>query len=241
MPTGTRQPSRTIALGGGGVVIETPNPGGPDSPLFAAVGVASVVDAMAERGADGIIEGPRSILGSGVFIGPAVTIRFGEPAPDGPQDAQEVWKVVDGAAAGSVLVLAADGDEISTLGGVTAGTAAARRLAGALTNGLIRDTDEIEGYGFPVRYRRAHPRAFRGSCRGTGVPVLIGGVEISPGDLIVSDRDGAVRVPRADAAAVMERAYAIENLERLWVDHARAYRSIAAGYQEVARRFGSPH
>jgi regulator of RNase E activity RraA len=128
----------------------------------------------------------------------------------GSQDGREVWRAVDSAAAGSVLVLSTDGGDISTLGGVIAGTAAARQLAGAVTDGLIRDTDEIAGYGFA-------------------------------GDLIVSDRDGAVRVPRAEVAEVMERAYSIERLERLWVEHARTYRSIEAGFDFVAREFGSPH
>jgi hypothetical protein len=39
----------------------------------------------------------------------------------------------------------------------------------------------------------------------------------------------------------MERAYSIERLERLWVEHARTYRSIEAGFDFVAREFGSPH
>ncbi|MFZ1881421.1 MAG: 4-carboxy-4-hydroxy-2-oxoadipate aldolase/oxaloacetate decarboxylase, partial [Gaiellaceae bacterium] len=37
-------------------------------------------------------------------------------------------------------------------------------------------------------------------------PVLVGGTEIRPGDLVVLDCDGAVAIPRADVDAVGERA-----------------------------------
>lgn len=206
---------------------------------YAPVGTASVVDALASHDTGGIIEGLPLIVGSGVFIGPAVTLRL---ATEGrPEDGRLIWDAIDTAPPGSVLVASTGGVEISTLGGVTAGTAVARQLAGGVTDGLIRDVDEIRSYGFPVHCRRAHPRAIRGFCSGVGIPVRFGDVEVARGDLIVADGDGVVCVPQGLVPAVMKRAYEIERLERLWVDHARAFRSIARGYDTVSEQFGSPH
>ncbi|MTD54256.1 RraA family protein [Amycolatopsis pithecellobii] len=208
---------------------------------FAAVGTASVADALAEHDLTGVIEGPQFVVGSGMFLGRAVTVQLDAAGQAGPEDSRRIWDVVDNAAAGSVLVVSTRGAEISALGGVIAGTAAARDFAGAVTDGLIRDADEIASHGFPVHCRRAHPRAIWGCCTGTEIPVRFGDVEVAAGDLIVADRDGVVCVPKGIVTDVMERAYRIEKLERLWVDHARAYRSIAKGFEAVTDQYGSPH
>lgn len=210
----------------------------PESP--AVVGTASVVDALDELGVDGVLEGPRMIVGHRPFLGPAVTVRLEAGSP-GPEDGRRLWGAVDSAAAGSVVVLATGGAEVSALGGVTAGTAAARGLAGLVTDGLIRDADEIEDYGLPVHCRGGHPRAIRPRCSEPGVPVRFGDVEVVEGDLIVADGDGVVRVPHALIADVLERARRIEKLERLWVERARAQLSIADGFASVSAEFGAPH
>jgi regulator of RNase E activity RraA len=37
-------------------------------------------------------------------------------------------------------------------------------------------------------------------------PIAIGGVTVNPGDIVFAEFDGILVVPRADAAAVLERA-----------------------------------
>jgi 4-hydroxy-4-methyl-2-oxoglutarate aldolase len=207
---------------------------------YPEVGTASVVDALDELGIDGVVDGPREAIGRRRFIGPAVTVRL-EAGRSDRDDGRRYWTAVDTAPAGSVLVVATGAAAISALGGVIAGTAAARELAGAVTDGLIRDVDEIAGYGLPVRHGRAHPRAIRPRCPETGEPVQFGAVEVAAGDLVIADGDGVVCVPRAHAAEVLDRAVRIDELERRWVERARASRSMAAGFEAVSDEFGSSH
>jgi 4-hydroxy-4-methyl-2-oxoglutarate aldolase len=49
----------------------------------------------------------------------------------------------------------------------------------------------------------------------TGVPIRIGEVAIAPGDYLVGDRDGLIRVPRSDAAAIADAADAAMATESL--------------------------
>ncbi|MFI6079523.1 RraA family protein [Streptomyces sp. NPDC051217] len=78
---------------------------------------------------------------------------------------------------------------LTVFGGVGASTAAGRGLAGFVTDGAIRDTDEIQKYGFPVRYAFSGPRAMRKQARlSAGRPVRFGDVEVAPGDIVVGCR-----------------------------------------------------
>jgi 4-hydroxy-4-methyl-2-oxoglutarate aldolase len=72
----------------------------------------------------------------------------------------------------------------------------ARGLAGLVIDGCVRDANEIEALGYPVFCRGL---SIQGTTKhGTGTlnsPISIGDVQITPGDMIVGDRDGLVVVP----------------------------------------------
>jgi RraA family protein len=74
---------------------------------------------------------------------------------------------------------------------------AARGVTGAVIDGAVRDRDEIASLGFPVWARATTPAGpFKNGPGVIGAPVAVGGVVVSPGDLIVTDSDGVVVVPR---------------------------------------------
>ncbi|CAM2169805.1 4-hydroxy-4-methyl-2-oxoglutarate aldolase [Paraburkholderia sacchari] len=111
---------------------------------------------------------------------------------------------------GDVLVVYANGAyEHGYWGEVMTTQAKTRGLNGLVIDGGVRDADLLEQIGFPVFARGL-------SIRGTGkdygaigwlnAPVRIGNVTVSPGDLIVGDRDGVVAIPRDQAAKVVEKA-----------------------------------
>lgn len=83
-----------------------------------------------------------------------------------------------------------------------------RGAAGALTDGLIRDTRQIRAMGFPVVSAGTIPydSLGRNEIAGHRVPVVIDGVRIEPGDLVVADADGVVVVPSAHAEDVVGAA-----------------------------------
>jgi regulator of RNase E activity RraA len=88
--------------------------------------------------------------------------------------------------------------------------------AGLVTNGAVRDLNEVRPTGFPmfagnvsVSHAYAHIFDFGG-------PVMIGGLKIQPGDLIHGDRNGVQTIPLEIAPRVPQVAIEIrQRRERL--------------------------
>lgn len=67
-------------------------------------------------------------------------------------------------------------------------------LAGALTNGVVRDLGDLPD-GFPVVAGSIGPSHGFAHLREIGTPVTVFGLTVAPGDLVHADRHGAVMVP----------------------------------------------
>jgi 4-hydroxy-4-methyl-2-oxoglutarate aldolase len=101
---------------------------------------------------------------------------------------------------GDVVVLATNGELGSGVWGELLSTAArARGAVGAVTDGLTRDLEQIDAMGFPVFARGTSPSdsAGRQAVRAFGEPVVCGGVEVHPGDVVFGDTGGVVAIPAA--------------------------------------------
>ena len=79
-------------------------------------------------------------------------------------------------------------------------------LAGAVTNGVMRDLGDLPD-GFPVIAGSIGPSHAFVHVREIGTPVTVFGLVVSPGDLIHADRHGAVVVP-ADVIPILSGAIA---------------------------------
>lgn len=85
---------------------------------------------------------------------------------------------------------------------------------GAIVDGFVRDRDIIADLGFPVFARGLTPAGpFKNGPGRIGVPVAIGGVVISPGDIVVADSDGVIAIPPHRAQEALAAADAIVALE----------------------------
>lgn len=85
---------------------------------------------------------------------------------------------------------------------------------GAIVDGFVRDRDIIETLRFPVFARGLTPAGpFKNGPGRIGAPVAIGGVVVSPGDIIVADADGVIAIPQARAQEALAAADAIVALE----------------------------
>jgi 4-hydroxy-4-methyl-2-oxoglutarate aldolase len=75
-------------------------------------------------------------------------------------------------------------------------------------DGGCRDVRFILEEGFPVFTRFVTPEdsTWRWQLRATQLPIVIGRVQIDPGDWIVGDDDGVVVVPSAVADDVLDEA-----------------------------------
>jgi regulator of RNase E activity RraA len=141
--------------------------------------------------------------------GPALTVRTR------PGDNLMVWKALEVARPGDVLVIATYGFvTTSTFGEFVVMTAKARGLAGIVCDGMCRDLAGIRATGLPAFVVGSVPSSPGKDGPGEiGGPVVCGGLPVHAGDLIVGDDDGVVVVPLADAPAVLERLSAVRAKE----------------------------
>lgn len=115
---------------------------------------------------------------------------------------------------GSIVVLDVQGDgDTGSVGSNNGLFWVSKGARGIISNGGIRDTDEIIKQRIPVYLdfmnRGRGIRPGRNELESVNKPVTIGGVVIHPGDVIVADGDGVVCVPREFAKPVAEFAHEI--------------------------------
>lgn len=113
---------------------------------------------------------------------------------------------------GTVVVIDAQGIEnTGFIGSNNALGWMSRGMAGAITNGCCRDTDELILQKIPVysKYQGGGTRPGRIEAGSINRPVTVGGVLVRPGDMIVADGDGVIVVPREHAERVAEIAWDI--------------------------------
>jgi 4-hydroxy-4-methyl-2-oxoglutarate aldolase len=112
---------------------------------------------------------------------------------------------------GSAVVLDVQGDgDTGSVGSANSLGYIKRGARGIISNGGIRDTDEIIKQRITVyldyNNRGRGIRPGRNELESYNKPVTIGGVLIRPGDVIVADGDGVICVPREYAKIVAEQS-----------------------------------
>jgi regulator of RNase E activity RraA len=98
---------------------------------------------------------------------------------------------------------------IAPWGGLLTTASLARRAAGCITDGYVRDTKAIKRMRFPVFHGGIGPLDSKGRGEVAAIDVAIecAGVAINPGDLMVGDADGIVAVPHAIEGEVLAKAF----------------------------------
>ena len=109
---------------------------------------------------------------------------------------------------GDLLVIEATGlTDVATGGAMLATRAQMRGVMGELTNGSLRDIDEIGKWDFPVYCTGTTPGGpYKEGPGEVNVPVSCGGISVNPGDIILADPDGVIVIPRKDAPQILEDA-----------------------------------
>lgn len=120
---------------------------------------------------------------------------------------------------GSVVVLDVQGDgDVGSVGSFNALLWVSKGAVGIVSNGGIRDIDEIVKEKIPVYLdymeRGRGIRPGRNEIESVNKPVTIGGVLVRPGDVVVADGDGVIVVPREYARQVAEYAREIMNKDK---------------------------
>jgi 4-hydroxy-4-methyl-2-oxoglutarate aldolase len=112
---------------------------------------------------------------------------------------------------GSVIVLDVNGDgDTGSVGSNNGLFWVSKGAVGIVSNGGIRDTDEVIKQKIPVYLdhmnRGRGIRPGRNEIESVQKPVTVGGVLVHPGDVVVADGDGVIVVPRQHAQQVAEFA-----------------------------------
>ncbi len=175
---------------------------------FAQLGVATVHEAAGRTGIVDI-ELTQVVPGSRA-AGPA------RIACCVPGDNTMVHAAVAHASPGDVLVLTSRAaSQVALVGELLATQAHARGVAAILVDGAVRDLDELRTLGLPIWARVVRAQgATKGEVGELDVPVVIGGAQIRPGDLVVLDSDGALVLPRERVDEVLPLARARAERER---------------------------
>ena len=130
---------------------------------------------------------------------------------------------------GDLLVISVNGiREVATCGGLLALRSLMKGAQGLLTDGCLRDVDEMIEIGFHAYSYGSAPNksAYDIETAGVDVPVMLEGVMIKPGDLIVMDRTGVVAVPAEHIEEVYNRAVEIDRKEEKIVQYLREGKSL---------------
>jgi 4-hydroxy-4-methyl-2-oxoglutarate aldolase len=167
---------------------------------LAAIGTATVHEAIGRRG----YVGPhiRPIQQDAAVAGTAVTVS------SHPGDNIMIHAAVEMCQEGDLLVVVNTAPSTHGMfGDLLATSLTVRGVRGLVIDAGVRDTRDLRRMGFPVWSQHV-------SCQGTvkaspgsvNVPVAIGGVVVSPGDVVCADDDGVVVVARDEAAWALERS-----------------------------------
>ena len=179
----------------------------------------------------------RPLFPERVLAGPAFTIAGQVEPTAGAHDTLLAWTgLLSKAKPGHVWVSQPNDRIVAHMGELSAETLKNKSVLGCLVDGYIRDVNFLIEMGFQCWARGYTPRDIVGHWLPTGfdVEIRIGDVVVNPGDYILADRDGAVRVPRAIVGTVIAAAEAAIKTEN------KVRTAILSGVdpQEAYLRFG---
>ncbi len=147
-------------------------------------------------------------------VGFAITVQVH------PGDNILIMKAMEIAQPGDVIVISDQFDTNNSLiGGVMAEMAAAKGIAAFITDGLVRDVEELELTGLPIFAQGLTPMApVRGGPLGqVNTAISCGGVIVQPGDIVMGDGSGVVAIPAADAETVLKLGQELKKKEWNWL------------------------
>lgn len=143
------------------------------------------------------------------LCGPAFTIEGHPSDAADPHETLMAWTgLLSQAPSGHIWVCQPHTHDLAQMGELSAETLKNKGVLGCVLDGLARDTDFLLKIGFDT-WRRGHtPKDIVGRWlpTATGHTIHIGDVAIAQGDYLLGDRDGMVRVPRAQAAEIAEKS-----------------------------------
>lgn len=165
---------------------------------FSKFGVALIADSMGRYGAMKPYIKP--IAYGRKMKGRAVTVQTYR------SDNLMLHVALEMAQKGDVLVV--DAGEITNAGlwgDLMTQMACIKGLNGVVTDGAVRDIEELIKSGLPIYSKSISPLGgFKSAGGSVNIRISCGGVVVLPGDIIIGDDDGVVVIPLGKAEEVLE-------------------------------------
>lgn len=177
-----------------------------------------------------------------VMVGYActATIAAANAADKSAIPAPVFWDHVLAMPAPRVIVIQ-DEDEPPAIGSfwgeVNSSIYSALGAVGVITDGGVRDLDEVHAMGFQFFARHVIVSHAYVHITSVGKPVDIAGLRIAPGDLLHADKHGVLQIPHEIAAAIPDAARRVEARERPIIDLCR---SQDFSIDKLRQLFGNP-
>jgi regulator of RNase E activity RraA len=166
------------------------------------------------------------------LAGPAFTVEVR------PGDNLMIHAAMAMAKPGDILVIDGKGDQTCALmGAIMVNACKQLKLGGIVMDGAVRDSLELVELGLPVFSAGTNPNGPTKFVPGRiNWPVCVGGIAVSPGDLVVADADGVVFIERHKAASMIPLAQKKVEDETRRIDDIKANKALRPGWLDGALR-----
>jgi regulator of RNase E activity RraA len=207
---------------------------------LAGVSTPTLATALYKRGfRNQVIQDVHRLAAGATMVGEAFTLRY-IPAredlnplgvfrnPSHPQRA-----AVERCPPGAVLVMDSRKDaRAASAGSILVTRLMVRGVAGVVTDGGFRDSDEIARLGMPAFHQRpsAPTNLTLHQAIDVDVPIGCGDAPVFPGDVVVGDADGVIVLPADLAEALADEAVEMTAFEDFVAERVRGGRSIVGLY-----------
>jgi regulator of RNase E activity RraA len=152
------------------------------------------------------------------LAGPAFTVEGGPADGADPHETLLAWTgLLSKARPGHIWVSQPNDRVVAHMGELSAETLKLKGVRGCIADGYIRDVRFLLEMEFPAWSRGYTPRDIVGYWlpRAVDAEIRIGDVVIAPGDYLLADRDGVVRIPQSRIADVLDKAEAAIGTENM--------------------------
>ncbi len=110
---------------------------------------------------------------------------------------------------------------------------------GVVTDGGVRDLDEMQEWGFNAFASTALVSRANVHLVEANIPVTIGGVTVNPGDLLLGDKHGVISIPKEIAKDLPDAIAKVEAGEREIIDVCKAQNFSPEKLKDILRqRYG---
>ena len=200
------------------------------------IATPTLANALDDIGFNGVMNNLYS-AGLGMkIVGRAVTVQE-VTGPYGSFSTEEfkVGHMIDAASPGDVIVVANNGAQVSTWGGMASYSAKLKGIGGLVVDGGVRDREEIVEFSFPTFSKHMVPTPGKTRIKVLSInePIICAGVRVRHGDIIVGDGTGVLCLPIEHVEKITEEA------EKFTADDKKAMKEMENGltFKEALKKF----